>query len=82
MACYGVPKMNIYQLDIKKSPGIMALRWFATKDHEIMDWICDLIEDKKIDTSLFISDKWPFADFEQALAKARTGTIRKGFLVL
>ena len=82
MACYGVPKNNIYELDINLSPGIMGLRWFATKEQSVMDWVCKLIENKNIDTSLFISHKWQFNDFKQALAKAHTGTIRKGFLIL
>lgn len=80
-AIYGAPVGYRYSLPMKGTAGEFSVRLIGPEEYRAYGWVCRLIREGKIDTSLFRSHVWEGLDkVSDALAAQSNGEVVKSFV--
>lgn len=81
LAVYAVPH-EPYAFNLLTCPNNFTYKRIDPDVPKALQFVCDLMEDGKIPTELFLTHKWHFDDVANAYAEVRKGNVIKGLVVI
>lgn len=81
LAVYAVPH-EPYVFNLCSCPNAFLYKRIDPDVPKALQFVCDLMEDGKIPTELFLTHKWHFDDVAKAYAEVRKGNVIKGLVII
>jgi len=81
LAIYGVPEQP-YVINTYASPKRFRIQTMAPDEALAMEYACSLLQQEDFPVDVFMTHRWGFDDFPQAMAQVRAGEVVKGMVIL